>query len=227
MPSLKPLVRSESLAQKAYVAIRRAIREGQITRGQLFSEPTIATSLGVSRTPVREALLDLFREGIVEIVPKRGFRLAELDDAAIAEIRMLRVALEQLVVERLCENATPEEIAELRAIANGKGRTREDIFGIDEAFHMRMAEIAGLPQVKRLLLSVRGQMYLIASGARIAELRNNTVAREHNDILDHIAKRNYPAAKAAMTDHIMKSIDAFLAARDRQAAPQKRAERSS
>src|SRR5262245_48189286 len=144
MPSFKPLVRSESLAQQAYVAIRRAIREGRIAPGELFSETTFAKSLGVSRTPVREALLDLFRDGIVEIVPKRGFRLAELDDAAIDEIRILRIALERLVVERLCATATAEDVGELRAIASGKGRTRDDIFGLDEALHMRMAELAGL-----------------------------------------------------------------------------------
>jgi GntR family transcriptional regulator, rspAB operon transcriptional repressor len=227
MPSFKPLVRSESLAQQAYVSIRRAIREGRIARGELFSETTFAKSLGVSRTPVREALLDLFRDGIVEIVPKRGFRLVELDDAAIDEIRMLRTALEQLVVERLCETATKEDLGELRNIASGKGRTRDDMFGLDETLHMRMAELAGLPQVRRVLLGVRGKMYLIASGARITKLRNEMVMKEHNEILDLIAKRSAAAARKAMTEHIKKSIDAFLAAREPRSAPQQYAEQPS
>ena len=227
MPPVKPLVRSESLAQQAYVAIRRAIREGRIARGELFSETTFGNMLGVSRTPVREALLDLFRDGIVEIVPKRGFRLAELDDAAITEIRLLRTALEQLVVERLCAAATPDDINELRAIANGKGRTRDDMFGLDETLHMRMAELAELPQVRRALLGVRGKMYLIASGTKIAKLRNETVMKEHNEILDLIAKRNTAGAKRAMTEHIRKSIDAFLAARDQRPVPQQYAEQPS
>jgi DNA-binding GntR family transcriptional regulator len=227
MPPVKPLVRSESLAQQAYVAIRRAIREGRIARGELFSETTFGKLLGVSRTPVREALLDLFRDGIVEIVPKRGFRLAELDDAAITEIRLLRTALEQLVVERLCAAATPDDINELRAIANGKGRSRDDMFGLDETLHMRMAELAELPQVRRALLGVRGKMYLIASGTKITKLRNETVMKEHNEILDLIAKRNTAGAKAAMTQHIRKSIDAFLAARDQRPVPQQYAEQPS
>jgi len=227
MPPVKPLVRSESLAQQAYVAIRRAIREGRIARGELFSETTFGKLLGVSRTPVREALLDLFRDGIVEIVPKRGFRLAELDDAAITEIRLLRTALEQLVVERLCAAATPDDINELRAIANGKGRTRDDMFGLDETLHMRMAELAELPQVRRALLGVRGKMYLIASGTKITKLRNETVMKEHNEILDLIAKRNTAGAKAAMTQHIRKSIDAFLAARDQRPVSQQYAEQPS
>jgi GntR family transcriptional regulator, rspAB operon transcriptional repressor len=221
MPPLKPLVRSESLAQQSYVSIRRAIREGKVARGELFSETTFAKSLGVSRTPVREALLDLFRDGIIEIVPKRGFRLVELDEAAIAEIRILRLALEHLVVERLCSTATPADISQLREIANDKPRNRNDMFGIDEAFHMRMAELAKLPQVRRALLGVRGKMYLIASGTQITELRNETVVKEHNKILDHIAEGDSRAAKAAMADHIKKSIDAFLAAREHLIARRK------
>lgn len=215
MSLLPTLVRSESLAQQAYNTIRRAIRDGKIARGQFFSETTLAESMGVSRTPVREALLDLFREGIVEIIPKRGFRLAELDEAAINEIRLLRVALERVVISQLCTTATAEDIRELRAIISGKGRNREDIFSIDEAFHVRLAEIAGLHQIKRVLLSVRGKMYLIASGVTVTELRNDKVAREHNTIIDAIEKHDCDAALAAITEHIERSIDAFEAARKR------------
>lgn len=215
MSLLPTLVRSESLAQQAYNTIRRAIRDGKIARGQFFSETTLAESMGVSRTPVREALLDLFREGIVEIIPKRGFRLAELDEAAINEIRLLRVALERVVISQLCTAATAEDIRELRAITSGKGRNREDIFSIDEAFHVRLAEIAGLHQIKRVLLSVRGKMYLIASGVTVTELRNDKVAREHNTIIDAIEKRDCDAALTAITEHIERSIDAFEAARKR------------
>lgn len=227
MPAFKPLVRSESLAQQAYVAIRRAIRKGQIARGELFSETTFANSLGVSRTPVREALLDLFRDGIVEIVPKRGFRLGTLDAAAIVEIRMLRTALEALVIERLCENASPEDIAELRTIAAGRGRIHEDIFGLDEAFHMRMADMAGLPHVNRVLLGIRGKMYLIASGTQIAKARTDAAMKEHDLILDNIARKDAAGAKAAMSEHIRLSIDAFQTARDHQPAPRKYAGRSA
>lgn len=215
MSSIPSLIRPESLAQQGYDAIRRAIRDGKIARGQLFSESTLAESLGVSRTPVREALLNLFRDGVVEIVPKRGYRLVELDDDAIAEIRMLRVALEKLVVGRLCEVATPEHIRELRAILKGKGQSREDMYGIDEAFHMRMAELAGLHQIRRELLSVRSKMYLIASGTLVTSLRNDEVMREHSELVDVIEQRDIRKAKRVVAEHVGRSIDAFVAARDR------------
>lgn len=215
MLPLKRLARAESLANQAYFEIRRAIREGQITRGQFFSEAGFAQLLGVSRTPVREALLDLFRDGIVEIVPKRGFRLAELNEEAIEEIRMVRIALEQLVVSRLCVLAGEEDIAELRRIVSGAETPANDMFGTDEAFHMRMAEIAQLPHVRNILMGIRGKMYLVASGARIERLRNETVVREHHTLLDRIAEGNAEAAKEAISQHITMSIDSFMQGRQK------------
>jgi len=213
MSNLSSLVRSETLAQQGYKAIRRAIRDGKIPRGQFFSESTLAESLGVSRTPVREALLNLYRDGVVEIVPKRGYRLIDLDEAAISEIRLLRVALEQIVVDRLCKTATAEDIAELRGILNGASESREDMYTIDEAFHIRMAEMAGLHQIRRELLSVRGKMYLIASGARLTSLRDENVVREHAELVDALERHDQKKARRVITDHVERSIDAFVAAR--------------
>ena len=213
MSNLASLVRSETLAQQGYKAIRRAIRDGKIPRGQFFSESTLAESLGVSRTPVREALLNLYRDGVVEIVPKRGYRLIDLDDEAIDEIRLLRVALEQIVVDRLCQTVTAEEIAELRSIVNGAGESQADMYTIDEAFHIRMAEMAGFHQIRRELLSVRGKMYLIASGARLNSMRDETVVAEHNELLDALEKRDCKGARRAITSHVEHSIDAFVEAR--------------
>lgn len=226
MPTIPSLVRPESLAQQGYDTIRRAIRDGKIPRGQFFSENTLAESLGVSRTPVREALLNLYRDGVVEIVPKRGYRLAELDEAAVFEIRLLRVALEQLVVARLCEVATPADIRELRAILKGKGKSQEDMYTIDEAFHIRMAEMAGLRQIRRELLSVRGKMYLMASGTRVASLRNDKVVREHAELVDALERHDCEEARRLITDHVGSSIDAFVAARA-QLAEQKKLDRIS
>lgn len=213
MTSLPNLVRPESLAQQGYTVIRRAIRDGKIPRGRFFSETTLAESLGVSRTPVREALLNLYRDGVVEIVPKRGYRLVELDESEVREIRLLRVALEQLVVGQLCATVTPEQIRELRGILSSQRRGREDMFSIDEAFHIRMAEMAGLRQTTRELLGVRGKMYLMASGTKVTGLRNDKVVKEHEELVDALEQHDCKRAKRVMTEHVERSIDAFVAAR--------------
>jgi DNA-binding GntR family transcriptional regulator len=164
---------------------------------------------------VREALLNLYRDGVVEIIPKRGYRLVELDEAAISEIRLLRVALEQIVVGRLCETATAADIRELRAILKGKGRSQEDMYSVDEAFHICMADLAGLRQIRRELLSVRGKMYLIASGMRVTSLRNDKVVSEHAELVDALERHDCKTAKRVVTEHVERSIDAFVAARAR------------
>lgn len=210
---LPELVRADSLAQQVYNVIRRGIRDGTIPPGRFFSETEFGSSMGVSRTPVREALLALFREGLVEIVPKRGFRLVELDEDAIAEIRLLRVALEQLVVDRLTQSATADDVAELREMLAQQARSKSSMFELDEAFHLRMSELAGLHETGRMLMSVRGKMYLIASGARLPEFRNDQVIKEHRNVIDAIALGNRRTAKATIGEHVEASIAAFLAAR--------------
>ena len=213
MSKLSSLVRSETLAHQGYKAIRRAIRDGKIPRGQFFSETTLAESLGVSRTPVREALLNLYRDGVVEIVPKRGYRLIDLDDMAICEIRLLRVALEQIVAGRLCQSITPDQVARLRAILAGEGAPSDDMYTIDENFHIGMAEMAGLHQIRRELLSVRGKMYLIASGARLPSMRDEKVAQEHHALVDALEAHDCEAAHRIITAHVESSIESFVQAR--------------
>ena len=215
MATLAPLIRSDSLAQQGYDSIRRAIRDGRIARGTFFSETTLAQMLGVSRTPVREALLNLYRDGVVQIVPKRGYRLVDLDDAAIREIRLLRVCLEQIVVQELCATISPAGVRELRSILKGKADKPADMYSIDEAFHLRMAELAGLFHTRRELLSVRAKMYLIASGTRVAALRNKRVVQEHAELIDAIEARDVRRAKRLVRQHVERSIDAYVAAHSR------------
>lgn len=212
LPGLRTLPRADTLSQQAYDALRRLIRQGGIARGEMLSEATLAASLGVSRTPVREALLKLFQDGIVEILPKRGFRLAELDRAAIAEIRIMRTALEDLVVRRLCE-APAEGLSTLRALAEeaacGGAAGAAAIFEHDEVFHSTLADLAGLGQVKRVLSGLRAKMHLIASGARVPVERSLGALREHVLILARIEARDADGAAALMREHVARSIAAF------------------
>lgn len=205
--------KSASLAQQGYAIIRRAIRDGKIQRGHFFSETTLAESLGVSRTPVREALLNLYRDGVVEIVPKRGYKLVELADDDIVEVRLLRAALEQLVVDRLCDVATADDIKSLKAILAGHQNGQADMYSIDERFHIRMAEIARFKHITRELLSVRGKMYLISSGARLPKGRDQEVEEEHLALLEAVAKRDRVKARRLVKEHVEHSVDACVAAR--------------
>jgi DNA-binding GntR family transcriptional regulator len=211
--NLPEAIRTESFARQVYNAIRRGIRDGTIPRGRFFSEVEFGNSMGVSRTPVREALLVLYREGLVEIVNKRGFRLVELSDEDIVEIRLLRIALETLVVRRLCEHATADDVRAFREMLGEQISSKENMFELDEAFHVRLADVAGLRETGRVLMSVRGKMYLIPAGAPIPMMRTEAVIREHGEIVDAIGRRDAELGVQLVVDHINRSLDAFMAAR--------------
>ena len=93
-PEMQVIDRGESLSQRAYQSLRKAIRDGAIVHGVLYSEKDLADRLGISRTPVREALIELAREGLVTIAPQRGFQLHSLSHAEQEEVYELRLAID-------------------------------------------------------------------------------------------------------------------------------------
>jgi DNA-binding GntR family transcriptional regulator len=105
-----PVGRSETLAHQAYQAIRVAIQNDALTPGKFYSENELGQSMGISRTPVREALIELAREGLVEVIPQRGFRLRIPTADEATEVFELRTVLESHVVKRLAEDATDEQL---------------------------------------------------------------------------------------------------------------------
>src|SRR5271167_1149024 len=113
-PEMQVIDRAESLSQRAYQSLCKAIRDGAVVHGVLYSEKELAERLGISRTPVREALIELAREGLVTISPQRGFRLHALSHAEQREIFELRLAIDTYLVEQLSKVATTDDIKHLR-----------------------------------------------------------------------------------------------------------------
>ena len=144
---LENLDRPDSLAQRAYAALRTAIRNGALVQGETYSEAEISSSMGISRTPVREALIELSREGLVEIMPQRGFRLRVMTVHEQQEVFALRAVLEALVVQQLAGISTPKDVAALRRFLKTQGQCLNDpveFLTLDEQFHLLMPRLAGL-----------------------------------------------------------------------------------
>src|SRR5438128_1744298 len=104
---LSPLgsARREGLAQQVYKTIRLGMLKGQFQKGQLYSENWLAETVEASRTPIREALRQLEFEGLIEIIPQRGFRMREISEAEVREFYAVREMLEAYVVGTLCDEA--------------------------------------------------------------------------------------------------------------------------
>ncbi len=206
---LPAIDRSESLAQRAYRAVREAIRDGQLYREEIYSEQELGTAMGISRTPVREALLELSREGLVEILPQRGFRLHSPSPEEIAEVFGLRRAVEGYVVEQLAARATKGDVGRLRSVLRRQEQLLDapaDFLLVDEEFHLLMPQLISLERSHRTLTGLRGVMWLEGTQAMLARDRAPAVLDEHTRIVDGIERHDPPRAVAALHRHLDRTL---------------------
>ncbi len=202
---IQSVSRAETLSRQAYQSIRASIRSGAISPNGFYSEVQLAQALKISRTPVREALIELEREGLVEIVPQRGFRLRTISDDERHEAFELRDLIETHVVRRLAKEASDEDVAELRRIVDRQAKvisTPADFIEADEAFHLAIPTLLGLERTRRILLTLRGIIWLAGLDAISIPERSIEVIDEHRAVVDAIAAHDPAAAAKAMGAHI-------------------------
>lgn len=205
MAKFETLNRGDTLAQRAYASLRRAIRDGELVQDNVYSEAELANLMGISRTPVREALIELSRQGLVEILPQRGFRLRSLAPEEQSEVFALRLALEGYVVRRLAKEATPDQVDALRTMIERQRKSIGDpseFLAIDEEFHLRMPSLLGLARTEQMLLTLRGAMWLMGSLALTVRERAPHVLAEHEAIIDAIEQGDARRAQRALAEHL-------------------------
>ena len=141
--------------------------------GVVYSAPSLAGRFGVSATPVREAMLDLVREGMVTIVPNKGFRVTEVDDASLDQVTQIRQLLEPPVVGRMTPLVPADDLPGLRQLAQDivDEATAGDLVAYTEAdrqFHLRLLSYDGNPRLVDLVSELRSQTRLLGLSAMLA-----------------------------------------------------------
>ncbi|WP_217558967.1 GntR family transcriptional regulator [Streptomyces sp. GbtcB6] len=199
------------LGHQVYQALRHALRDGGISPGRFYSETEFADLLGVSRTPVREALKALEREGVMIAARRRGYRLREFTEAEVDEIGSLREQLEVLVARTLANDHSSRDIAALtdvirRQDADSDGKS---MFALDEEFHLLAAECAGLPRTRKILEGLRSVMAAVTAGVSIPHEATAQRVAEHQQILIEIEQGNGDEAARLMHAHVKASHDTF------------------
>lgn len=210
---LTAVERPDTLSRSAYLRLREAIREGVVHQGPLYSENELAETLGMSRTPVREAVIALTREGMLEISAQRGFRVRSISAAEQAEVFDLRALLEPYVVRRLAADPPEGAVERLSAVLDrqaelGQESERSQFLAIDEEFHLLMSSLAGLERTHDTLGRLRGAMWLVGLDALTRPERDRAVIDEHRAIVAAIAARDPDRAAGAMTAHLTNTVDA-------------------
>jgi DNA-binding GntR family transcriptional regulator len=201
-----------------YSDLRAQLLSLQRRPGEAISEAEIALSYGVSRTPVREAILKLSDEGLLEIFPQSGIIVSRIAVAALPEAIIIRKALEETTARLAAERATSSQILALRATLERQreaeaARDSEAFHQADEAFHATIAEIAGHPGIWRLIQQVkvhvdRYRRLTLPQRGRIAQ-----VITEHEVILTAIEAHDPTRARIAMDHHLERLLDNIYATR--------------
>ena len=195
------------LSSEAYEQVRSQILRRQLQPGTVLSEAALAASLGMSKTPIRHALLALQQEGLLELGPRRQLLVCGLPAARRKELREVREALEGLAIAYACRDISDDDIDHLRTLLRRQRRAaeagREDEFiELDEELHLTLASRAGLDMVPRLLRQLGGFVRLMQLNTRRDHGYMLQVLAEHERIVDAVEARDEQSALAALRLHL-------------------------
>jgi DNA-binding GntR family transcriptional regulator len=202
------LVRPTTLSALAKDSILVRIVAGEIGPGEVYSAPVLAGVLGVSVTPVREALLELAAAGLVEPVPNKGYRVVELSQHDLDEIFQVRLMLEVPAVAEIARlGSAAADMTRFRTLAEDIERRAEDgdvpaFLESDRQFHLGLLATLGNGRLTDIVSRLRYQarLYGLPSLAKSGELKES--AHEHRELLDAIGRDDAEAAAAIMTHHL-------------------------
>lgn len=206
----------ETARDYAMRVIRENIIRLELEPGAMVSENEIATRLGLSRTPVREALIELSKVGIVEILPQKGSRIALIDYHLVEEARFMRLVLEKAIVEMLCGQ---ELDGEQRAILSENVRLQEfqlenpvggRLFELDDDFHRCLFRLANRELTYQLAKNFNVHFDRVRSMSMSAEpVKDAELVQEHKDLLEAILRRDALRAGGLITAHLTRyKVDA-------------------
>ena len=166
MPSNFTIQMNEYLPLRDVVfnTLRQAILKGELKPGERLMEIALAQKLGVSRTPIREALRKLELEGLVVMIPRRGAQVANITEKDLNDVLEVRVALESMAIQKACSRITEEGLESLDAAEKKFERTiaEGDLVSLaeaDEAFHEIIYQASGNLRLNQVVSNLREQMY--------------------------------------------------------------------
>jgi len=194
------------LARSVYEQLRADIFEFRLLPGEGFSENEIASRARVSRTPVREALFRLERDGYLEVYPKRGWRVRALDFDALDQLYDVRVILESEAVRKLCTGDAREKLAALAKVWLVEPRKRVTdgarVARLDEEFHATLVAAAGNAEMARIHREITERIRIVRRLDFTHLERILFTYREHAAILRAIVSRRTARASALLRAHI-------------------------
>lgn len=211
MTEAPPPIERRSVVAQVRDRLRGDITSGRLTTGTLYSVNVIATELGVSRTPVREALLQLSELGLIEVHRNRGFTVANVSQAELLEIFQLRLAIETAAARRAAHlggsGAMAEHMAAMAAAAEAEDRRA--FMEADRAFHDALLELAANKRAREAVSVARDAIFSRGVSASGKERTWSDLVAEHQELLAAVQESDPARAAAAMSRHLINTADAL------------------
>jgi len=203
----------ENLTELAYKAIRESILTGDLGAEDRLSEELLATQLGVSKSPVREALNRLAVEGLIEISPRRGTQVAQFGPEEVTEIFDLRETLEMLAMKRL--RVTPELLSDLRSVIERcktfiETGDRKKFLIEDARFHDLLIQASQNRFLCRTFRNLQDHIQLIRLKSMVLPGRPKRSHQEHREIVMALEQDKLPRVEQLLREHIRAVKDDLL-----------------
>ena len=195
------------LRDVVFNTLRQAILKGELKPGERLMEIALAERLGVSRTPIREAMRKLEQEGLVVMIPRRGAQVANITEKDLNDVLEVRIALENVAIEKACARMTEEEMRRLWLAAKEFEHTIAEgnlvkLAEADVAFHEVIYQASDNKRLIQVLNNMREQIYRYRVEYLKDENNYPTLMKEHKDIVEGLVRKNKMQVTATMHQHV-------------------------
>jgi DNA-binding GntR family transcriptional regulator len=206
-------IRRRPLHEEAVGRLREMIVQGILAPGARLNERLLCQQLGISRTPLREAIKLLASEGLVLLLPHRGAQVAPLEAGRLADTLAVMGALEALAGELACRNATDADIAEVAALHAEmlERHARNDLAGYfrcNQAIHLKIVEASGNAILANTYRQLNANALRARYMANLSRERWDEAVREHERILAALAARDAAGVRRLLEDHLAHKLAA-------------------
>ena len=196
------------LRDVVFQTLRGAILKGELKPGERLMELQLATKLGVSRTPIREAIRMLEQEGLAVTVPRKGAEVARMTEKDMEDVLQIRRTLDELAVRLACDKMTEEQLESLRQAVqefeiSTKSRDISKVAEADVKFHDAIYKATDNPKLINLINNLREQMYRYRVEYLKDESTYPTLIAEHQAIFDSLARKDKECVVRVMAEHVM------------------------
>lgn len=215
--NITPIEKARTTKEIVYEELKTAIFRGSISPNEYLTETILAQSLNTSRTPVREAVNDLVKDGLLVAVPRKGLKVREISEDEKEQIFYLRISIEKEVLRRLVHRVTPEQIQEMRNIIEEMKETipnndRIANIELDQKFHRLFIEFSGQNILGSVLSDIYNLTRLVGHAALGKTGRMEEVIDEHMEIVDALERKDETAVLQRLEDHLLKTKESIAKA---------------